>query len=464
MEKITFMVRTKDPKAQIKVRFRLRDGRELQLFHSTRISTTVGNLAKFEPNGELAKSVKVYDAQLKKQIETEYNLMYDAYNKMKEEGMDMTSETLERIIEEKRNPIEIEEVRENSVTIVERFHQYLEDAFRDGIVGELRKKHITVVINKLNRFLIIKGQSQMTPPEFDERWLMDFRNFIFDEYKYVDKHKRLYKDIKEQNRPKERVSMNTVTSQMKMLQTFLNELENNDEINKSPFRKLGKERRKAVMKTMYDEPFFLRKDELEKVIKSKIPSYLEETKDAFLVQCAIGCRIGDFVKFNMDRVSVSDDGIPYVHYIPHKTADKQNENIEICTPLVRFAFDIIKRTNFVLPALKNICGTMGYNTRIKALLSVCKINRKVAQYDESAKENVYLPLNEVASSKLCRKTHVDLMNKVQIDRYAAGLHKQGSAAVNRYTALELKDRFVLTNLAFGQEEYHVDAELNIIGE
>ena len=69
----------------------------------------------------------------------------ETFDKMKEEGMDMTSETLERIIEEKRNPIE--EVRENSVTIVERFHQYLEDAFRDGIVGELRKKHITVVIN-----------------------------------------------------------------------------------------------------------------------------------------------------------------------------------------------------------------------------------------------------------------------------------------------------------------------------
>lgn len=70
MEKITFMVRTKDPKAQIKVRFRLRDGRELQLFHSTGISTTVGNLAKFEPNGELAKSVKVYDAQLKKHVDS----------------------------------------------------------------------------------------------------------------------------------------------------------------------------------------------------------------------------------------------------------------------------------------------------------------------------------------------------------------------------------------------------------
>ena len=462
MEKITFMIREKDLKAKTRVRFRLRDGRDLQLFHSTGIVTTVGALKKFQPNGELASGVKTYDRELREQIVTEYKLMTAAFEQMKEEGMDMTSEFFEQVIEMKRNPIE--EVRENSVTIVERFRQYVADANRDGIIGDRRMVHITVVIDKLYRFLTIKGQSQMTPQEFDERWLMDFRNFIFDEYKYVDKHKRLYKNIKEQNRPTVRLSMNTVTSQMKMLQTFLNELENNDEINKSPFRKLGKERKKAVMKTMYDEPFFLRKEELQKVMKAKIPPFLESTRDAFLVQCAIGCRIGDFQKFNMDKVAISEDGIPYVHYIPHKTADKQTENTEVITPLVRFAFDIIKRTNFNLPVLKNICGTMGYNTKIKSLLSCCKIDRKVAQYDESAKENVYLPLYEVASSKLCRKTHVDMMNKVQIDMYAAGLHKQGSAAVTRYTALELKDRFALINLAFGQEPYRVDTELNIIGE
>ena len=462
MEKITFMIREKDLKAKTRVRFRLRDGRDLQLFHSTGIVTTVGALKKFQPNGELASGVKTYDRELREQIVTEYKLMTAAFEQMKDEGMDMTSEFFEQVIEMKRNPIE--EVRENSVTIVERFRQYVADANRDGIIGDRRMVHITVVIDKLYRFLTIKGQSQMTPQEFDERWLMDFRNFIFDEYKYVDKHKRLYKNIKEQNRPTVRLSMNTVTSQMKMLQTFLNELENNDEINKSPFRKLGKERKKAVMKTMYDEPFFLRKEELQKVMKAKIPPFLESARDAFLVQCAIGCRIGDFQKFNMDKVAISEDGIPYVHYIPHKTADKQMENTEVITPLVRFAFDIIKRTNFNLPVLKNIYGTMGYNTKIKSLLSCCKIDRKVAQYDESAKENVYLPLYEVASSKLCRKTHVDMMNKVQIDMYAAGLHKQGSAAVTRYTALELKDRFALINLAFGQEPYRVDTELNIIGE
>ena len=68
----------------------------------------------------------------------------------------------------------------------------------------------------------------------------------------------------------------------------------------------------------------------------------------------------------------------------------------------------------------------------------------------------------MGSSKLCRKTHVDIMNKVQVDMYAAGLHKEGSAAVTRYTQLELKDRFALMNVAFEQEPYKVNAKLKIV--
>ena len=61
----------------------------------------------------------------------------------------------------------------------------------------------------------------------------------------------------------------------------------------------------------------------------------------------------------------------------------------------------------------------------------------------------------MASSKLARKTHVDMLNKVQINYYAAGLHREGSKAVFRYTSLELSDRFALLNAAFGEEEYRV---------
>jgi hypothetical protein len=59
---------------------------------------------------------------------------------------------------------------------------------------------------------------------------------------------------------------------------------------------------------------------------------------------------------------------------------------------------------------------------------------------------------------------VDILNKVQIDMYAAGLHKVGSSAVTRYTTLELEDRFKLMNIAFDQKAYRVDELLVVIEE
>lgn len=53
-----------------------------------------------------------------------------------------------------------------------------------------------------------------------------------------------------------------------------------------------------------------------------------------------------------------------------------------------------------------------------------------------------------------------MMSKVQVNMYAAGLHRKGSDAVNRYTMLEIKDRFDLLNAAFGQEDHRVDKNLN----
>ena len=45
---------------------------------------------------------------------------------------------------------------------------------------------------------------------------------------------------------------------------------------------------------------------------------------------------------------------------------------------------------------------------------------------------------------------------------AAGLHRQGSKAVLRYTMLELKDRFALMCAAFGEEQYKVDDRFEVV--
>lgn len=193
-----------------------------------------------------------------------------------------------------------------------------------------------------------------------------------------------------------------------------------------------------------------------------VPETLKETKDAFILHCAIGCRVGDFQKMTMDNVAVSPEGIPYIHYLPQKTKNTQGDNHEVETPLMQSALEIIKKTGFNLPILRYPSGKSGYNKKIKQLLEVAGIDRKVAVFDEAAGENKYLPLYEVGSSKLARKTHVDLMNKVQVDLYAAGLHRQGSKAVLRYTMLELKDRFALMCAAFGEEQYKVDDRFEVV--
>ena len=81
-------------------------------------------------------------------------------------------------------------------------------------------------------------------------------------------------------------------------------------------------------------------------------------------------------------------------------------------------------------------------------MRLCGITRQVSIYNHELGENIYKPLYEVATSKLARKTHIDMLNKVQINFYAAGLHRAGSDAVFRYTNLELADRYQLLKAAF----------------
>ena len=202
------------------------------------------------------------------------------------------------------------------------------------------------------------------------------------------------------------------------------------------------------MHVMYDDPVFLRADEFRKVLQTKVPQEWQWAKDVFVLNCAIGCRISDLLRLTPDKVAVSEDGIPYIHYIPSKTVGRQTTNKEVITPLIEPAIEIIRRTKLKLLHDKPNYGKQRYNRTLRKLLQYCGINRQVSLFCPDTCENISKPLYEVASSKLARKTHIDMLNKVQINYYAAGLHRTGSDAVFRYTSLELADRNVLMKAAF----------------
>ena len=461
MERITLFIRTVKTQGSIKLRFRLIDGREVDLFHKSLIKADLKDLSKFNIDGSLRPKVSIYNSDLKNQIDVEISKMRAAYLSLCER-MDKThisGELFEAEIASIDNPIE--PVKEEE-SLLQRYDRFVEEGYRDKIFGEGAKRHYMVVSGSLKRFLTIKKLTKLTPREFGADMLMNLRQFFFDEYKYVEKNPKVFKDMRKRDLPKHVRDSNTVINRLKKLQAFYNELEERDEVEISPFRKLGKKRKAQILRQEYDDPRFLHKEEFLQIMSAEVPKELQETKDVFLLQCSFGCRISDFKALNMSKVAVSDDGIPYIHYLPQKTKRENLSKEEVETPIMKFSLDIIKQYEFNFPILKYVSGKSGYNVKIKKLLEHCKIDRLVKIYDEAKGDNVFLPLHEFGSSKLCRSTHVDMMRKVQVDLYASGLHKEGSKAVHRYTKSELSDRFALMCAAFDQPKYKVNSQLEII--
>ena len=340
--------------------------------------------------------------------------------------------------------------RRKELRVYPRLLQFMEEAHRDGVMGDDRYAVALGKARKLNRFLTVMGRPSMTVREFTTDMVLEFRQFIIDEYKYVEKYPGLYPRGSGHRPPKKRMKESTVVHDLKLLQAFLAELENTDEIRRSPFRKISVEKRRIIMHVMYDAPVYLKAEELKQVMVTVVPAELQWVKDLFVLNCAIGCRISDLLRLTPEKVAISDEGIPYIHYIPMKTMKKQRVNSEVITPLIEPALEIIRRTGLKMIHTNQKYGKQVYNKKLRRLLEICGITRPVSLFCPETKENVYRPLYEVATSKLARKTHIDMLNKVQINYYAAGLHRAGSDAVFRYTGLELKDRYELMKAAFGQ--------------
>lgn len=462
MTTVKAFIRTGKRDKEANVRFRLSDGRNVQLFHKSDIMVSP-TLWDAKTEKYKAKSIIKLDIRtsFNTSIEERKNLILSIYGSNKE----LTSEKLEILIDQHLHP-EKYNISSEEESMCSMFQRYVDGWLNAGVIGPGRKKHYDVVIRELIRFLIINGIDGLPVNEFNKEHILNFRDFLRKEYTLVEKFPELYAEMNKRNIPSKERSQNTIAEKLLLLQAFMVELESNDVIPVSPFRKIGKEK-ESIMKQQYDEPFFLTKTEFNEVVHKECPETLQRVKDVFVVQCCFGCRIGDFRRFTFDNISI-EEGIPYIHYLPQKTHKDGLIRTEIKTPIIRIAYDIIMKykgklsSNALLPYYPDGNGETGYNYQIKKLLEYCEISRKVAMFSAALGTNEYKSIYEIASSKLARKTHVDLMNKVQIDKYAAGLHAKGSGAVDRYTGLGIKERFILMCAAFGCNQYEVDNDLSVM--
>lgn len=456
MVRITIFNRTTRKEGAINLRFRLTDGRSVQLYHKSGISVDLRVLEKFTPTGEIKPRCLV-DPKLADSIANEISAMKEAYERMTEEGLAINGETFEKCVDEVLHPNKV--AKKGNTSFLEDFQSFVEDNYRDGVIGDGRLRLYRTTIKVLTRFLSIKGLLDITTAAVTGELILDYRRFLRDEYKYVARWSGLYVGMNERAIPRKPRSQNTISEKLSQLQTFFSEVEVKEVISRSPFRALGKAKKSTIFTEKYNDPIYLTFEEFEKLRTADVPENLRETRDAFVVQCSLGCRISDFQTLGRKDIAVTDDGIAYVRYTPQKTS-KIRELVE--TPLLDYAIEVWKNYGFRFRVTKVSDGCNGYNSKLKKLFEEVGLTREVAVFNEVENKNEYVPLYSVASNKLARKTYVTTMARAQVNLYAAGLHKEGSSAVNHYVKLDIKDRFTLALAAFNRKFFTTDKELNII--
>lgn len=226
----------------------------------------------------------------------------------------ITKDELIIFIDKFHNPDKYIKQEDKKEALCEMFQRYVNGWLDTGVIGSGRKKHYDVVIRELNRFFIINGIDGEPVEVFNKDMILKFREFLRIEHTLVDKYPGLYVDMNNRNRPSKERSQNTIAEKLLLIQAFMVELERNDIIPVSPFRKIGKEK-EAIMKQQYDEPVFLTKAEFNTILVKDCPDSLQRVKDLFIVQCCFGCRVGDFRRFTFDNIGI-EEGIPYIHYLP----------------------------------------------------------------------------------------------------------------------------------------------------
>ncbi|MGN1226049.1 MAG: hypothetical protein ACI4TL_02300, partial [Candidatus Cryptobacteroides sp.] len=208
----------------------------------------------------------------------------------------------------------------SSSPLVERYLAFLRESYEGGFIGERRYRQCCGKARRLQRFLLIQGRPNLRAEDFSADMLLLYRSFVFDEHLWAQRYPELYIGLR---RPHKRLKANSVVNEMRALRCFFAELEDREEIRRSPFRSLPREKRRSIMREVYGTPVFLRAGEFQRLKSCTVPKSYAWVKDIFLLNCYLGCRIGDLCKIGPEKIGISSEGIEFVHYLPSKTKRKQ---------------------------------------------------------------------------------------------------------------------------------------------
>ena len=434
------MIRATKGKDTAFVRFRLSDGRDVQLFYKSPI---VVNVDTWDAKRGEVSTRKLCPPAYRRKANAEINdtreRLLDAYEANRKYIHD--SEDLAKVMRgEKLGAIETSDGG-NVYDICECVTAYIST----GRMTPRSAGYYVTLRAALKRFCLVAEADGKPNPFADIRTLCPhdverFADFLRNEYRNVYKYPAIYEDRPDGTGRKGRKlcerSGNTLSWYLKELRAVLNFAERNGLVQRSPMVGLD------IGREMYGTPYYLTREERNRLAAYDLTARpeFERVRDLFVFQCFCGCRIGDLLR--LTRANVSGG---YLEYMPTKTRRKRAETLRV--PLHPTAKAIIRKYEAGGRLLPDCGDLTTINRNLRALFKHCGLCRMVSVLNPVTRQEEQKPLYEVASTHMARRTFVGLLYKQIKDPNIIGSmsgHAPNSRAFARYRNIddEIKDEAI----------------------
>ena len=171
-------------------------------------------------------------------------------------------------------------------------------------------------------------------------------------------------------------------------------------------------------------------------------------RDIFVFQCNIGCRIGDLL-----RLKKRDVINGAIEYIPTKTIKENARTVVV--PLNSVAQEIVDRyADYPGDKLLPFESSERFNDNIKIIFEKTEVTYLVTELDIVTRTEKKVPINEIASSHMARRTFIGNIYKLVKDPNLVSAltgHVEGSRAFIRYRTIDIDMKKDLVKILEGKQ-------------
>ena len=316
-------------------------------------------------------------------------------------------------------------------------------------LGEGRARHYEVLRRMIHRYesyvRCASGRKRYTfdVVRVDKSVLDSVYDYIENEYEYVQKYEKILQDNPETRDIKPR-GENYMSGIFKEVRAFFNWAYKTKIIDSFPFEGF------EMPSERYGSPIYLTLEDVQKLYTADLSDdpYLAVQRDIFVFQCNVGCRVGDLL-----RLKKRDVINGAVEYIPTKTIKENARTVVV--PLNSVAQEIVDwYAGLPGDQLLPFDSSERYNVSIKTVFEKAGVTYLVTKFDTVSRTEVKVPINEIASSHMARRTFIGNIYKLVKDPNLVSAltgHVEGSRAFTRYRTIDIDMKKDLVKILEGKQ-------------